>query len=392
MLFESGENVVLDFRLVCPGAPCGQVEGDLDVTLDNGDTTHFEATTEDDHLSFDLPDALSKSTAFSYHADFAFADGSRATYPADSGSVAAISIDDASPVDLGVAAFDEASQELGKQVVTGSWGAGPGQFGMNEQLSGPSSFDIDPTTGDIVVLDQVNSRLVRINPAGETETHDLKLRAGVPDLAVESDGTLDVLYANVVAGGVLQQFAPTGGQPLREIALATESANTIRRIGATVFVEGDDSYWLPVSQDGKILSPDEQVANSSPGLTDGEHLVVRKHLGDLGNEVRVAETGPSGTSAWRLTGKTALGAVLVAAPLTDGRVAVVQTQFDEHHAQYAVLTLGADGVQSFATPRSLYAGIYDPSEFRLDGDLLYQARSTKDGFSVWRYDLSGGSR
>jgi len=38
-------------------------------------------------------------------------------------------------------------------------------------------------------------------------------------------------------------------------------------------------------------------------------------------------------------------------------------------------------------PQSLYAGLYDPSEFRLDGNALYQVRSTKAGYSIYRYQL-----
>ena len=94
--------------------------------------------------------------------------------------------------------------------MSGGWGDGPDEFGINEQLSGPPSFDIDRTTGDIVILDQMNSRIVRVSANGKSETRPIQLHTGVLDLAVAPDGTLDVLWVRAISGATLEQFAPSG--------------------------------------------------------------------------------------------------------------------------------------------------------------------------------------
>lgn len=388
LLYEGGDRVTLAFDLVCPANSCGDVSAALTLTDHGGDRAVLK-TIGSDHFEFDVPASDTSSGSFTYRSEFTFDDGRTVAYPTADGTMSALSISQAREVDLGTARFSktDADPGAGNLVVSGAWGDGPGEFGINPQLSGPSSFDVDPVTGDVVILDQVNSRLVRIGVDGRSTATPIILQAGVPDLAVAPDGTLDVLYVNAVSGASLQQFPPAGGEAIRDVPLVTPSANSIRRVGDSVFVEADDSYWVPISRGTTVLSPNEQVAASAPGLTEDGHLVLRKHLRDLGNEVRVADSGPSGVRAWRLTGETALGPVLVAAPLPNGEVAVVQSQFDNTHSQYSILILSDGATRALEVPQSLYAGLYDPSEFRLDGQALYQVRSTEAGYSIIRYEL-----
>ena len=361
--------------------------GRLTVTDGTGESSTIKADTEIDQLRFPLPTSAADAAEITYAAEFTFADGTRASYPAAGGTMSAVAISRATTVDLGTAGFSHDQQDPGDLVVSGDWGTGPDEFGIDPQLSGPSSFDVDPRTGDIVVLDQVNARIVRVSPDGTSRPHPIDLHPGLPDLAVAPDGSLDVLYVNAVSGASLQQFSANGGTALREIELATPSANAIRRVGDTVFVEADDSYWVPVTRGTDTLSVDEQVASATSGVTDGDHLVIRKHLLDQGNEVRVADSADGSVRAWRLTGTTLLGAVPVAAPLPDGDVVVVQSQYDDDHAQYSILTLGDGETRVTVAPHARYADLYDPSEFRLDGDDLYQLRSTVSGFAIYRYRL-----
>jgi hypothetical protein len=387
LLYEPGERLTLAFDLVCPGAPCGRVTGALTLTVAGADPAVLTGESGDDHLAFRLPASATGASGFGYRAEFTLGDGSIVDYPSAEGTMRAVSISQATEVDLGTARFSASDQDTGDLVARGAWGDGPDEFGLDAQRTGPTSFDVDPTTGELVVLDLVNSRVVRVAADGTSRTRPIRLHAGLPDLAVAPDGTLDVLYANAAFGASVQQFGPEGGTALREIPLATPSGDAIRRVGDSVLVEADDSYWLPISRGSRLLSPEEQVAAATSGLIDGERLVLLKHLRELGNEVRVAESGPSGVRAWRLTGETDLGPVVVAAPLPDGRVAVVQSQFDNDHAQYAILTLGAGEPRIVVAPQAQYASLYDVSEFRLDGEALYQARSTEAGYAIYRYPL-----
>ncbi|MEZ5096572.1 MAG: hypothetical protein R2731_10895 [Nocardioides sp.] len=400
MIYQQGDRLTLEFELVCPPRPdqldglsCGDVTAELTVTAGEEGTTVRTASTSTDQIAFTLPEsATSASDGLAYTAEFTLADGTTVDYPAQSGSMSAISISTATEVDLGTAQFSVQEQDPGELVVNGGWGDGPDEFGINEQLSGPPSFDIDPTTGDIVILDQMNSRIVRVSANGKSVTRPIQLHTGAPDLAVAPDGTLDVLWVRTISGATLERFAPSGGEAIGEIQLATPSASAIRRVDDAVWVEGDDSYWMRVSQGEVTATPAEQVDSAASGMTDGDHLVFRKHLRELGNEVRIADVGPSRLRAWRLTGKTALGPVALAAPLPDGRVVVVQSQFDNDHSQYTLLTLDDEQVETRVVPSAAYAGTYDPSEFRLVGTSLYQTRSTKDGFAIYRYQLSRGVR
>jgi hypothetical protein len=291
-------------------------------------------------------------------------------------------------LDLGVAGFDRSAQDPGTLVVSGPWGDGPGEFGIDEQLSGPSSYDVAPD-GDVVVLDRVNERLVRISPRGRTSTSAIELTTGAADLAVAPDGSLAVLYASAVDGARVERFAADGGRPLGEIELASGVGNAIRTTGDTTYLEAGDGFWAPVISGGRAVRPEEQTTAGTLGVTDGTQLVTRLHLRETGNRVLVTQESISGARAWWITGTTTLGPVVLAAPLPDGRAVVVQSQFDDTHSQYSVITLDGDRAKVFTVPHEQYAGLYDPSEFRLVGDRLFQLRSTEEGLSVWRYDLSG---
>lgn len=389
LIFETRQPLLLEFKLVCPGRPCGGTIGELELMPDTGmaqgSATTLTEASDDGSYSFAVPAGVLAGTRFSYRVTFDTPAGT-VRYPDGGGVMAAVGEADARVLDLGVAEFDSGKQEAGTTVAEGSWGEGDGQYGLTDAMTGPRSFDI-ATDGTVVVLDRANDRLVVTDKQGHTATQPITLGPGELDIAVELSGRIDVLYANAVSGAYVERFAATGGPPLDRVELGTSSGNFIRTLGDVVYVEGDDSFWMPVIRNGEPVPPEDQISQATPGVTDTNQLVVLKHMREKGNEVRVATERDGEVHALKIVGDTALGPVLVATPLPTGEAVAVVTQFDNTHAQASVVVLGSDGTvdKVFVVPQPRYADAY--VTMRVAGDHLYQATSSKDGYAVVRYSL-----
>ncbi|UUZ58219.1 hypothetical protein [Nocardioides sp. B-3] len=351
-----------------------------------GDAVEVNGSVDRGVLVFEVPTELTASGSFDYHVDFSTEDGSVAQYPAPDAFMEAISMSTAEVVDLGRASWATDEQSTGIPVAAGARGKGENEFGINPEGNGPSSFDVGPD-GELVIVDRQNSRLVQFTRDGERKNLPIDLSQGEPDIVVAPDGTLLILNASAAPGlASLDEFAPDGGKSNSHTMLPA-AGNAIRRIGDAVFVEADDSRWTPVWREGHTLQVNEQSAAGVPGVPNANDTapVMRKHLREAGNEVRITSSGPDGVQAWRLVGETQLGPVVEASPLDDGRVPVVQSQFENTHSQYTVLIPGGSEVERFVIPAQNFAGFY--TEFSVADNSLFQARSTKSGYGVWRYDL-----
>ena len=93
--------------------------------------------------------------------------------------------------------------------------------------------------------------------------------------------------------------------------------------------------------------------------------------------------------AWVLRGETSFGEVQLAEPYGDGMVVVVRL-WDEKHAEFRVLRLGAEGVeQSFDVAPAEWAESASLSRFRLHGSTLYQLRSDPSGIAIAKFAIGG---
>lgn len=391
LIYEVGKDVPLEFDLVCEGEPCGPGEATLWATGADGIQWQDDATVENLSFGFVVPASMTDQTSFDYRMEVTLADGHAQSFPADggTGTMGAVAIDGAQLVKL--PSMSEAGDpQLGEVVVSGTWGDGEHQFGRSaESGSGPRSFDV-AADGTVVIVDRYNDRFVRVAPDGKTTVAPAEFDSGENDIAIEPDGTIDLLYASGGWDARLVRFAPTGGKEQEEIALSTSTADSVRRTADTIVVEGADSWWFPVSRGGELLDVDQQAEHAAPGLSDDDSLVVRKHLRERGNEVWIAERTGSQVRAWQITGTDMLGPIDLAAPLPDGRVAVVQSLFSNDDSQLVVLLLGGDSVEQFAIPDEAEADMY--VRVRLVDGALYQARTTKSGYSIWRYNLTDGQQ
>jgi hypothetical protein len=122
-----------------------------------------------------------------------------------------------------------------------TWGSGPGQLGhelpQEANPEAPMSLTVD-ARGNVLVLDQVNQRLVRFGPDGQPAgTVRVDLRAA-QDVATAADGTMAVL--DRLGDRTVALLGPDGRERGR---LPLEGANVPEGGGVTaVVVDGEDVY------------------------------------------------------------------------------------------------------------------------------------------------------
>ncbi len=157
-----------------------------------------------------------------------------------------------------------------KQLASATWGSGPGQLGRSIPQEGnpqaPSSFAVAPDRS-LVVLDQVNSRLVRIGPDGQVRS-TTPLSQQVPqDLAVGRDGSaaiLDRLKDRSVTllrpDGSVAGELPIVGANLSEAGAATG----VFVDGDSVYVEKEHSALVRVGDTSGKPDPDQPTVPGRP--------------------------------------------------------------------------------------------------------------------------------
>jgi hypothetical protein len=278
------------------------------------------------------------------------------------------------PVSLGTHAFGSPHAATAR-VVSSAWGDGPTQVGLEQGLQlqpiGGSSFDVD-SSGAVDVLDEAHRRVLRFSPGG-----------GAPHaVAVDIRGTI----ADHRATPLLHSFDSTG-HSLGSWHVAEREASAVA-LGpdGPVALEYPAGQWMPVTDNGAGLSAPMQRLRGRAGrpLPNGDELVAERE----GNEVRVAQVGPSGVRrSWQITSETPLGEIQLAKPLGSSVLVVVRVYTDARD-EFEVLVLGDHGVaRHFAVDSTAWAETAPLARFRLVGSVLYELGSTSAGLFVDRYDL-----
>jgi hypothetical protein len=402
-----GEAVTLTYIVTCPvadltGGDCN-AQGTVHViaplsakTVDIPLVPNITATTREYVAS--IPTSLLQAGALLQYWATVQIVGTGVTVTVPTGGATATSTLWVAPTATTVAlpgTFD-AARTPDSTVVSGGWGAGAGQFGLDAPTEGatvgPSSFDFAPD-GSLDVLDDVNQRLVRVDATGVSTSVPLDMAPARSDLATDPQGNLAVLQeASLGSGPRILRFSPDG-VVLSQQQIADRTADEIRQEAAGPFVHTLPSdQWVPVlSSTGAPLDPTSQAAlgTVAPLIPTGGQLVVKA----MPTELRVGLLSNGGlTRVWRLTSTLPIGEYQLAQPLGNDLV-VVFRQYDDTQSQFRVLRLTSSGVSAdfVATPKE-YAEASPFSEFRLatNGD-LYQATSTAQGFAIVKYALGGAS-
>jgi hypothetical protein len=389
VLTVPGEPVRLRFAIVCPpredGRPC---DGSGEVHLRAGQAGAFRmlklatgTDSKEGRYFVDVPaDVASSPSGFSY---FAVLRGDAETVTVPAGGAAAphrsFPAASATRLELGAHAFGRVRTPEAR-VVDAPWGGSLGEVGLTGTralgFTGPSSFDVQ-ADGTVTVLDQANGR-VQHWARGRTEAVAVEVSGGLADLAVEPDGTIDVLEP-----------------PNRETP--HPYLRTFRRDGTAKSAHRlSERTWagLATGPDGPIVQqqPSEQwfgagERRGKPGRTvaPGRELIVAR-VGD--GELRVADlAGTRVKASWRITSATPLGEVQLLEPLGSDLVAVVKTYTDAR-AEFLVLRLERTRiVKQFPVASAAWAETAPLARFRLSGSSLYRLGSTPDGAFVDRFDL-----
>ena len=401
LLRLAGEHVTLRFNVFCPAPgddpfsePC-DAGGDVFARAGNaGPFRQLSLRRTDDvgagRYVAEVPDELTAAPAgFSYYAVLRNeTTGASVTVPSGGAAAPQLSLPlaDAVEVDLGMHAFGSVRQ-ADERVVRAGWGSHASEFGLEHGPSfgpiGPSAFDVAPR-GEVVVLDQVNGRVQRWRAGRPAAVVPVAVTGGIADMAVEADGSIDVLEpTGDGATPELRSFEAAGRlRSKTPIVDRTWSQLRVGPQGPEVQQEPSEQ-WMPAAG----LNRAAQAQRGHPGrsLPNGKQLVVFR-TGDA--EARVAElAGGRIRRSWRITSQTPLGEVQLAEPLAN-RVVVVLRPYTETRDEFVVLVLGDGGLErSFSLDSADWAETAPLARFRLVGSALYQLGSTPSELHVDRFDL-----
>lgn len=301
-----------------------------------------------------------------------------------------------STVDLGSHVFGS-TRPADARVATATWGSGDGQVGLEDGIdlpTGAASFDVG-SGGDVYLLDEANTRMLRFAGGGGPTAIPLPGAAGVKaDLRIsDASGAAYLLEtANASTSKPLLRAYTLDGSPLSSSPVADAAAAQIRLSGSTAYVsEYPSSMWAPVLQNNGRTAVDtsSQLTRGSVGAPtpDGEVIVLA-----TGSEVRIGTYplgSPSLFTTVRITSATPVADVQLAQKLPSGRVLVVFSVYTDTDHEYEAVVLNASGglVDRFSLPAADWAQSMPLSRFRLVGASLYELGSTDAGVFVDRYDL-----
>jgi len=400
-LVPRAERVELAFDVVCaprsdePGRACSP-QGSAHVRAE-GEQAFADlplAAEGSGRLSVTVPARYTLGAGFDYYAHIEDGRGDSASLPAGGSEVPqhVWTVSDETTVDLGDHVFGR-TRAADAIVARAAWGASDGQVGLisgpEQGRIGPSAFDVGPD-GSIVVLDQVNQRLVRYQRDGERRAIPFSFAGGEGDLAVAGDGTIYVLDdGGAESPKPLVRSFEASGRELAVTLLAEPVADMIRLGPDGPLVHAYPSeLWFPTGGGIPSFSPVRQTELARPGRAVGDGLAVVVHASPA--EARLALVrGGHVVHSWLLRSSTSLGEVQLAEPYGDDLLAVVRL-WTETQAEFHVLVLGPSGLGgSFSVDRAEWADSASLSRFRLHGDTLYQLRSDLSGIEIAAFEIGG---
>ncbi len=390
LLVRQGGRVTLRYDAVCQadgfGKPCA-LRGEV-FTRRAGDASYRPsrlAPTGEAGLAaaVDVP-----AGGLSYYAVIEDGGGSSLTVPTAGGAAPQQlwSVPELTPVTLGAHVFGR-TRKPDARLLAGSWGAGSGAFGLitGREMAriGPSAFDIT-SDGTVVVLDQVNDRLAMYGSSSPRYV-PIAFTGGEGDLALGPDATAYVL--DQAPEPVVRSYAPSGTQ--LGVTSVAGSADMLRAgpSGAVLHAYPGE-MWLPVGSAGQLLQPSQQAAAARAGLPTAGGAEVGVSATRTGALFALAQ-GDRVVRAWRVASGMNLGEIQLAEPYRDGLLVVLRV-WTSQRAEFIALVLSSTGlVGSFAVDTAEWAESAALGRFELDGDRLFQLRSTPAGAEVVTFDLGG---
>ena len=297
-------------------------------------------------------------------------------------------LEDWTTVDIGAVSF---GQTLSPTSVVRrlSWGRGDEAIGLDsgreQSRIGPSAFDVAPD-GSVVLLDQVNRRLVLLRRGRRPAHVPIQFSGGEGDLAVDAAGKIHVLDS---ATRPMVRTFTAAGSPIAAGPLAEATADMIRVGPSGPLVHSYPSeMWLRTGPGRPPFGPERQLVSAQPARGADGGLGVVVHASPAVVKLALV-LGDRVVRAWLLRSASSFGEVQLAEPYRDGMVVVVRL-WNEKHAEFRVLRLGPKGlVQRFDVARAEWAESASLSRFRLHGSTLYELRSDRSGIEIARFEIGG---
>ncbi len=224
---------------------------------------------------------------------------------------------------------------------------------------------------------------------GRPTATPIDIGGGLADLAVERDGTMDVLEPPNRETPLprLRSFQRDGTLKWSQLLAERTWAKLAAGPEGPVVQQQPSEQWVPVAEHGKPLTRTAQSGRGQAAqpLADGRGIVVQR----VGvGELRLAEVaGNAVVRAWRISSATPLGEVQLAAPIGSRLIVVVKT-YDENRDEFRVLVLDHSGLaRQLSLASAAWAESAPLARFRIAGPALYQLGSSPAGAFVDRFDL-----
>lgn len=407
VLIQPGSSTNLLFTVICPVAnpankacsPTGTLFYKTETASSYSSVALSPVQSGRPYLVGEIPAAASLGTRVSYYAVITNgANGSSAVVPA--GGAAAphrawiIAAPTAVPLGAPLATIPRTPTQT---VATFGWGSGANELGLapgdESATVGPSGFDL--AGSDIVVLDQLNQRLVRFPksaPAAKTY-QPIAFDGGSGDIATTASNVYVIDNGGPNdSDGLLRSFdslgAPLTVAPLAESSLESVVVDAGGRPRVRTYP--GQMYLAPLSSTGFPVQLSQQLGTATESIDVGNGEAIASVVRYGRDEVRIALTqGAAVTKSWTLTvdSSARFGSLQLVRRTQTGLVAVVSV-FDDTSSRFVVVKLPLAGVpSSFTVEPADYAQTAPLSLFRLGTDGLYQLRSVPAGVDIVRHDL-----
>ncbi len=416
-LIEAGRDVVLTYDLVCgwddvlegrTGTEWCQPSGTL--FAKSGLSQDFQAfqliaqRAGTPGLEARIPASFIKGSVDYYAELVDHVSGDIVRVPSGSSFHTVWEYDDSLPLHLGV---PTGSVDPDSILVSGVWGSDSDSFGLagggGADWIGPSAFDFRPD-GSAMILDRVNSRLVVVSADGfSRELISLDHSGGEGDISISSTGEMYILDQG--AGRTAQvDLVDSSGMKIASSSLAGVVPEGLMAEGGRLIVlDGITNFWAkafdsdvtPVSglaqlepvtigRDLTQAERDSIAQGFSPGELVASKLVVSV-TAELAQLALVIDNQPR--SVWRITSDRKIGELQLA-EIHGGQLIVVLRTWSETSDAFEVLVFSGRELTNHMTVDSAdFADSAVLGRFEVEGNALYQLRSSKEGFSIARFVL-----
>jgi hypothetical protein len=287
------------------------------------------------------------------------------------------------------------------------WGSDSDAFGLagggEADWIGPSAFDFRPD-GSAVILDRVNSRLVVVSTDGfSRELISVDHSGGEGDISISATGETYILDQGASRTAHVDLVDSSGIRITSSSLAGVVPEGLMAEGGRLTVLDGVSNFWArafdgdltPVSGSAQMEAAtigrdlrQAELDSIAPGFPPGE-LVAPKLVvsvtGELAQLAVVIDDQPR--SVWRITSDRNIGELQLA-EIHGGQLILVLRTWSETSDAFEVLVFSGRQLTDHLTVDSAdFADSAVLGRFEVEGDGLYQLRSSEEGFSIARFVL-----